>query len=133
MKIMRFSLLVVLLGSVLSFLAGCGLSPTPSVEQDDEAQDLIARAKADLANRRSVSRNEIKVEQVEKVEFPDASLGVPEPGEMYAQVVTPGYIIRLSLDNRVYEYHAADERAVYTPVEGKSSGDSITDQFGFDG
>jgi hypothetical protein len=52
------------------------------------------------------------VEDIEPKDFPDASLGVPEPGMTYAQVITPGYVILLNAEGETYEYHAAGERVV---------------------
>jgi hypothetical protein len=80
-------------------------------------QSLVDLAKADLAERLGVSRAEIVVKSIEAVEFPDTSLGVPEPGKMYAQVITPGYIIMLVVDGRTYEYHGSGDRIVFAPHE----------------
>lgn len=77
-----------------------------------EPQNLVTLAKENLAERTGVSFDEIVVEDVREAEFPDASLGVPEPGKSYAQVITPGYVIRLEADSESYEYHAAGERVV---------------------
>ena len=38
-------------------------------------------------------------------EWPDTGLGCPEPGTMYAQVVTPGYIVLMQVDGTMYEVH----------------------------
>jgi len=62
-------------------------------------------AKADLAERKGIEKEQIEVESVKPVEWPDASLGCPEPGMMYAQVITPGYQILLSHDGETYRYH----------------------------
>jgi hypothetical protein len=86
-----------------------------------EAENLVALARQDLAERLGVSPDEIVLQDVEEVEFSDASLGVPEPGKMYAQVITPGFVIRLEVDGKSYEYHAAGERVVLA-VEGASGG-----------
>ena len=77
-----------------------------------EAENLVTLAREDLAERADVDPDQIVVQGVEEVEFPDASLGVPEPDKMYAQVITPGYVIRLAVDGDAYEYHAAGERVV---------------------
>ncbi len=77
-----------------------------------EATYLVTLAKEDLVERTGVSPDEIVVESINEAEFPDASLGVPDPGKLYAQVITPGYIIRLAVDGETYEYHGAGERVV---------------------
>ena len=82
-----------------------------------EAENLVTLAKENLAERTGVSFDEIVVEDVKEAEFPDASLGVPEAGRSYAQVITPGYVIRLETDGETYEYHAAGERVVLAVEE----------------
>ena len=37
--------------------------------------------------------------------WPDASLGCPEPGMMYAQVLTPGILVVLSYGGELHRYH----------------------------
>jgi hypothetical protein len=98
----------------------------PESEQTGEVEPLVELAKADLAERLNVNPGEIEVESVEATEFPDASLGVPEPGKMYAQVVTPGYVIKLAAGGDVYEYHASGDRVVLVPAEGQPPKGSIT-------
>ena len=106
------SLVVLALIAALG-LAGCGLPPEVITEEHGEAQPLVGLAKADLAERLGINPDEIKVQSVEETEFPDASLGVPEPGKVYAQVITSGYVIRLSVEGTVYEYHGSGERVVF--------------------
>ncbi len=81
------------------------------------AQASVEGARADLAGRLGMPVDQVQVVQVEEVEWPDASLGCPEPGMMYAQVVTPGYRIILDAEGQEYKYHA-DRRgqAVYCPA-----------------
>jgi hypothetical protein len=62
-------------------------------------------AVADLAGQLGIAAEAITVYSLEAVEWPDASLGCPEPGMMYGQVVTPGYRIVLEANGRSYEYH----------------------------
>ncbi|MFO7740972.1 MAG: hypothetical protein R6X31_01540 [Anaerolineae bacterium] len=74
-----------------------------------------AAAVAHLADEIGVSQEEIEVVSVEPVEWPDASLGCPEPGKMYAQVITPGYRIILELEGDRFEVHTDQEgRSVVT-------------------
>jgi hypothetical protein len=39
------------------------------------------------------------------MEWSDASLGCPQEGMMYAQVITPGYLIVLEAQGQTFEYH----------------------------
>jgi len=80
-------------------------------------QPLVDLARVNLAQRLDVEPEDVTVQSVEEDEFPDASLGVPEPGQVYPQVVTLGYTIKLSVNGQSYEYHASDERLVYAEQE----------------
>jgi len=102
------------------------LAACPPVMQGD-SEPLVNRSIADLAERLGVGRDVIAVQSVEAIEFPDASLGVPDPGEVYAQVITPGYVIRLVVNGTVYEYRGSGERVVAVPDdEGQSPTGRIT-------
>jgi hypothetical protein len=93
------------------------MPPTGTLAVPVDAQALVERAKADLALELDVKSAGVTVLSVEKTEFPDASLGVPEPGKMYAQVITPGYIIQLGAGAGVYTYHGSGERVVLALVD----------------
>jgi len=88
---------------------GEGQAPTPTCTAEAtwpyEARRAVELAKADLARRLEISVSEILVISVEAVDWPDTSLGCPEPGMMYAQVITPGYLIVLEAAGQTYEYH----------------------------
>ena len=92
--------------------AAPGATPAPQPDNRDLAL-------ADLAARLSVAPDAITVKAVERIEWPDASLGCPQPGIMYAQVITPGYRIVLEVDGKSYEYHADTQRhVVYCESKG---------------
>lgn len=61
-----------------------------------------------LALQLGTTPDQIELVEVESVEWPDASLGCPEPGMQYAQVVTPGYRIVLRSGEDTFEYHAGE-------------------------
>jgi hypothetical protein len=94
---------------------------------DLESGPLVERAQADLAERLGVEPTEIEMQSVEEAQFPDASLGVPEPDTIYAQVITPGYVIKLAVGDGVYTYHASEERVVFVPQEGQAPQGSLVD------
>lgn len=73
----------------------------------------IQAAIEDLSDRLAVAPEEITVAGFEEVVWPDTSLGLPQPGEMYAQVQTPGYRVTLHAREERYVYHTdMQERAV---------------------
>ena len=69
-------------------------------------QQTIDRARGDLAQRLGTRETEIALESVEQADFPDAALGAPIEDEMSAQVITPGWRIRLKANGKTYEYRA---------------------------
>ena len=83
------------------------MSPSIPTPADAGLQELIEKAKADLAQRLSVPANKIMLVEATSVVWPDASLGCPQEGMVYAQVLTPGYLIRLMYKNQQFEYHAS--------------------------
>lgn len=82
------------------------LQPEPSRELPaPQAQSVAALAIADLATRLGIPAENIKVVAVREVTWPDASLGCPQPGMMYAQVLVDGLQVVLEADGRTYAYH----------------------------
>lgn len=69
---------------------------------DAAVLDLV---KQDLAKRLSVTVDQITVVSATSTEWPDSSLGCPQPGMAYSQIVTPGYRIVLSQGQKQYDYH----------------------------
>jgi hypothetical protein len=60
---------------------------------------------ADLADRLGIDEADVSVVSVEFTEWSDTSLGNPQPGFLYAQVITPGFNIVLEANGQSYEYH----------------------------
>jgi hypothetical protein len=85
---------------------GTEVTPPP------EAQEVVRLAKEDLAQRLGVAVGQIGLASVEAVEWSDTSLGCPQPGMMYAQVITPGYRVVLEAGGQSYEYHTDTGRFV---------------------
>ncbi|MBE0431386.1 MAG: hypothetical protein IBX67_06135 [Dehalococcoidia bacterium] len=80
------------------------------------AESPVEQAKEDLAGRKGIDKGEIEVVKVEAVNWPDTSLGCPQPDMMYAQVITPGFRILLSYAGETYVYHSdRATRVVYCP------------------
>ena len=73
-------------------------------------EDAVRRARVDLAARLGIAEDEIKEDSVEDAEFPDASFGAGAAGELSAQMITPGWRIRLKARGEVYEYRANRNR-----------------------
>jgi hypothetical protein len=76
------------------------------------AAPLVALARADLTAHLGADADQIALLSVEAVEWRDASLGCPQPGMMYAQVITPGYRVVLGVGSQTYEYHTSTRTSV---------------------
>lgn len=83
------------------------MTPSMPTPVDPALQSLIEKAKEDLAHRLSILGTQINLVEATAVTWPDASLGCPREGMAYAQVLTPGYLIRLEANGKTYEYHAS--------------------------
>lgn len=82
-----------------SSVPGPGLNPTP------DSTAAVEAALNDAATHLGVARDQLRVVQAEPKEWPDSSLGCPQPGQMYSQIVTPGYLIVISAGAKQLEYH----------------------------
>jgi len=85
---------------------------------------LTEMAIEDLAKRLNIATIQISLIEAKSVIWSNSSLGCPQPGMMYAEVLTPGYLIILSVNDKSYEYHAGKNPDVFLcenptpPVEG---------------
>lgn len=72
----------------------------------------VSRARKDLAQRLGIADDQIRVVSVQETDWPDASLGAPQQGQLYAQMMVFGYIITLEAGGRTYRYHSDDSTRV---------------------
>jgi hypothetical protein len=92
---------------------------TPDDTVPPSAQQVVQLAKEDLARRLDLPPEAIEVVSVEEVDWPDTSLGCPEPGMMYAQVITPGFQVVLEAEGQMYEYHTGGRQLVLCGDDGQ--------------
>ena len=87
-------------------LVACTAMTQSNAQPEQDKAAVVQAAKKDLARRLNVRQEAIELAgAVEAVTWPDSSLGCPEPGMMYAQVLTPGYRFKLESGGKLYEYH----------------------------
>lgn len=90
--------------------------PPPEAQVPAAAEAAVGAAKEDLVKRAALTPEEIKVTGLEAVQWPSTALGCPQPGMMYAQVITPGYRVLLQARGQTYKYHTdAGRWAVLCP------------------
>ena len=94
-----------------------------------DLQDLIEEAKKDLAQRLTTLLTQIRFIELDEVVWPDSSLGCPQEGMAYAQVLTPGYLIRLEYGSKQYEYHGAKRGDVFFCADPTAPVPGVPDTF----
>jgi len=85
------------------------MSKPGTVEPIKGSEKALAAAIADLSKQSSVPPEDITLVSMEAVEWSDSSLGCPQEGFMYAQVITPGYLIMLEANGEQFAYHTDQE------------------------
>jgi hypothetical protein len=82
-------------------------SGTPAAGEDS------ARIVEAIASEVGAAPADITVVTMEARDWPDSSLGCPKPGEAYADVITPGFLIIVEIAGEQSEFHT-DERGSIT-------------------
>ena len=91
--------------------------PTPADTPLAMPDDMVELVRQDLAGKLDLAADQIERRQVTAVTWPDAALGCPKAGQVYAQVETPGYRILLQVQDEVFEYRT-DELGNYVHCVG---------------
>ena len=94
---------------------GAQASARPSSSDFEVALELLAANY--LAGKLDVAANDLTLVRSNATEWPDASLGCPKPGMMYAQAITPGYQITFEHDGSNYAVHANSDASLLTSCE----------------
>jgi hypothetical protein len=80
-------------------------------------------SKKDLAERLQIDAAGIVMVKTIEIVWPDAALGCPSPGMVYAQGRVPGYRIWLEAEGREYIYHTdLNGLVILCPQQGPDSG-----------
>jgi hypothetical protein len=77
-------------------------------EISEPATDLpgaVAAARQALAESLEIDVEEVTVLSFEPYQWPDGCLGLGRPDEMCLQVITPGYLVMLRVEDQIYEAH----------------------------
>jgi hypothetical protein len=75
-----------------------------------KAMSELARQK--LAEELEISVDQIQVVSADPTYWSDTSLGCPQPGMTYPQVMTPGYRVTLIVGSDLYTYHTDTKQTV---------------------
>jgi hypothetical protein len=88
-------------------------TPDSPVPADVIASALVQAAIDDLVERTGADRAAVEVVSVDEVDWPDGSIGCPQPGMVYTQAIVNGTRIVLRYDGLSYDYHQGGSRSVF--------------------
>lgn len=96
--------------------------PTPTSEAELDARTLSSLLLPMLANHLGVEARALNVVAVEAVTWGDTSLGCPQPGMMYAQVMTPGWRVTVehAKEGKRYDVHMAEKPETFVVCDGET-------------
>lgn len=95
--------------------------PGPAGEHVDIAsvpREVRRAVVADAAKRFSVSENAVVLVEAERVTWSDGAMGCPEPGQMYTQMLVPGYRLSAKTSAGQMLYHTDSRGAVVSCAAG---------------
>ncbi|MDX1687464.1 MAG: hypothetical protein R3248_05735 [Candidatus Promineifilaceae bacterium] len=142
----KFILLFVLTGALAMLAAACqpgGNEPgapveepqateTPAATEEEATPEsqypaAVEAARAQLAADLGIDVEAITVSSFETREWPDACLGLPEEGQMCAEVITPGYLVILNAEGETHRARTNQDGSVVVfegeeGAEGEQSG-----------
>lgn len=79
--------------------------PAATLSAPPPEEKYVALAQQELAAQLGVTVDQITTAEVTALIWPDAALGCPSPGKVYAQGRVPGYKIVLQVNGVDYSYH----------------------------
>ncbi|NJN83998.1 MAG: hypothetical protein HC802_18130 [Caldilineaceae bacterium] len=82
-------------------------APPPALDETQAA--LVEQASQMMAEELGVDVETVELLTIESVDWPDTSLGCPQPDMMYASMITPGYAITLQAGDTVQVYHSTTQ------------------------
>lgn len=96
-----------------------GLITRPMATQLANMPDAALMARGALAQQLKVDVDTVVIVSADKVEWPDACLGINTPGIMCSMIVTEGYKVILQAAGGTYEYHTdlTGDRVLPAPMK----------------
>lgn len=109
MKQMRWISVIILLPVLL--LSACAPAvPSTATPADQAAIPTAGQvARVALAKQLGIDPTQVKIESVNKVDWPDSCLGQPNADEICAQVITPGYEVKMTASGASFTYRTDEQ------------------------
>ncbi len=89
---------------------------------DEQLTSFVDVAVADLAGRLRVDPASVAVVSARSMQWPDRSLGCPQPGMAYPQTPVDGALIELSVGGVAYRYHSGGSRGPFLCESSSTQG-----------
>jgi hypothetical protein len=103
--------------TALLLLLVAAVPPTAAAEGQEEPPDTVVEAALNAASTQlGVPADNLIVVMTAQRDWADASLGCPEPGRTYAQVITPGYAVWVDTDDLVMEVQVNTDTGSRTAI-----------------
>jgi hypothetical protein len=95
---------------------GCSRPSTtngePAIQEQSNLADPVILAQAKAAKKLGIPLDSIEIVSITATNFADSSLGCPQPGMAYTQVITPGYRIITRGDSKQLTVNVSGGRGV---------------------
>ena len=108
---------------LIIFVSACSAqnTVTPAPVVTEESLSIIAQKAAEkLATELGISLQDVSIDNIESVDWPDACLGIIKQDEMCASVITPGYKVSMTAAGMQYIYHTNHDGSLIIAEENKS-------------
>ena len=93
-------------------LAACGTSRTdvPATQVNPDLQnvlppDVAINVQNQISQNLGVAIEKMQITNVEKMDWPNGCLGLPQGDEVCTEVITPGWLLTFNIDGKEYKYH----------------------------
>jgi len=97
--------IIVLILAFVFFGSGVGVVKDTVDDYTDEEKEVLENTMSNLRASGLVnSDSHIEIENIKEKDWPDACLGINQPGRFCAEVITPGYEIVLEAENTDFTY-----------------------------
>ena len=115
------------LAAILATVFSVSTAAGAEKQLTENEQGIAKLAINTLAAELQVAPDRIELDTVRAVDWPDSSIGCPQPGRSYLQVITPGHKITLRANEQIYVVHESNGNAfVCREDEGARRGDAAT-------
>jgi len=83
----------------------------PALE-DVVPPDVVLNVQNQISESLGVAAETIQIEKVEKMDWPNSCLGLPEADEACAEAITPGWLLTFNINGQVYRYRVDETGTV---------------------